>query len=441
MTRLHPLLVVALACAACSTGNNNLDTTGASTVGVATGASSGGGTAGGTTGGATGGGGTTGGTTGRIMTGTCAAGLKPEELVPCLSAFPCGCPLECVDDPAYGGAVCEAVCTPSVQCDSPFTTCVGGHCQLNACGITPVGDSAGGVFNATCNAAGSDDGTCLPQGVFLPDGGFGASWGLCVQGGTDDGGCQADAGRGGGAGTLCPAGSVCASEFVGCAPACDPTVANSCDGGSCAALPGATSAQAGYCGALRGTTTCGEYPPGPYGLMVGETVPWTFQDLGYWDPTGAWLADGGLPDPPPNPFFELLSCARLDGSHHLLLQLTSTSDNHSQGQAVALSRDLIGPDQYWLAAGGQVMQILEEGQQGFPPTESDLAAWAANNGVGFTLALDSSQLLLPLVDASGGWPVTLIIDLDTMQVLSSRSYLGDLGQIVADFGQYLVDGG
>jgi hypothetical protein len=187
-------------------------------------------------------------------------------------------------------------------------------------------------------------------------------------------------------------------------------------------------------------TACGEYPPGPYGLLLGETLPWNFQDFGYWDPNAAWLADGGLPNPTANSYFELLYCAHLGGSHSLLLQLTSTDDNHSQGQAAAMARDVNGPDAYWLAGGGQVMQILELGHQGFPPTQGDLMAWAQNNGANFTLAIDNGQVLKPLVDASGGWPVTLIVALDTMQVLSTRSYVGDFGQIVADFERTL-DGG
>jgi hypothetical protein len=319
---------------------------------------------------------------------------------------------------------------------------VDGFCQLNACAATPLGESAAGSLNTPCNAAGTADGTCIPAGTAtLDDGGSGPTWGVCVQGGTSDGGCQADAGRGGNDQLLCPAGDVCAST-LGCKLACDPTIDVGCDGGSCTPLPGGGSPHAGYCGELRGQTACGTYAYGPFGMSVGQALPWAFQDLGYWNPTDLWVVDGGVPNPSINAYFDLLYCARQSGARFALVQLVSEDDNHGQGQAVDFSRHVNGPDAYWLGMGGQVIQVLEVGHSGFPPSQDELTTWIQNNGVNFSMAIDTNQLLLPMVDASAGWPVTFIVDLSTMQILIARSYAADVGQIDLDFSNYLAsDGG
>jgi hypothetical protein len=271
---------------------------------------------------------------------------------------------------------------------------------------------------------------------------MGPTFGLCVQGGTSDGGCQLDAGRGGSDQLLCPAGAVCASEILGCKLACDPTADGGCDGGSCTPVPGAGSAQAGYCGELRGQTSCGTYTYGPFGMGVGDALPWVFQDLGYWNPTDQWIVDGGVPSATTNSFFDDLYCSRLSGSRYALVQLVTEDDNHGQGQAVDFSQHVLGPDAQWLASGGQVMQVLEVGHMGFPPSEAELTTWVQNNGVNFSMAIDTNQVLLPMIDASAGWPVTFIVDLSNMRILIARSYGADVGQIDLDFSNFLAsDGG
>jgi hypothetical protein len=99
-----------------------------------------------------------------------------------------------------------------------------------------------------------------------------------------------------------------------------------------------------------------------------------------------------------------------------------------------------GPSEQWLSSGGQVMQIIEQGDMGVPPMTSDLITWAEMYNTNYSLGADGDQVLLPLMDASHGFPVTYMVNLQTMQILKAHSYGGDFGQIQADF-TYLLDSG
>jgi hypothetical protein len=214
------------------------------------------------------------------------------------------------------------------------------------------------------------------------------------------------------------------------------------DGGPDGGQDNCTPSDGGYCGVCHFMTACGEYPPGPYGMQTGLVLPPCFQDVGFWNPVGVWLNDGGNPVTMQNvPFFQNLYCSSFQGQRYALVQVGTTTDRHSADQASYWARCTNGRDGYWLRSGGQVLQIIESVAGGFPANSSDLVSWASSNGTNYSLAADTGQVLQPLMDLThGGFPETYIVDLKTMQIRTSRSYGADSAQIFIDFGQYL-DGG
>jgi hypothetical protein len=227
-----------------STGNatgGNGPTTGAATGagGSGTGGAPTSGTGGGTGAAATTGGGATGGTGGALdqpcsidnnMDTCVAAGLVceystdpahmgtvcelPGEFQPCQVAVGCNdASLQCLSFST--GSYCFISCESSSDCKTLYTTCQGGPpsvCYLDYC---DVGAGADGGF-ASCNAAGLDDGTCIPN----------TGAGLCLQGGTAAPGALCDDQRGAGVSSadLCAPNAACIPGGISgashCAPLC-----------------------------------------------------------------------------------------------------------------------------------------------------------------------------------------------------------------------------
>ncbi len=214
-------------------------------------------------------------------------------------------------------------------------------------------------------------------------------------------------------------------------------VPDSGDSGDC------TPTDAGYCGVCNFMTSCGVYPPGPYGMQDGLVLPPCFTGSGFWNPLGIWLDDGGNPTPVDNvPFFQDLYCSgQQQGQHWALLQIGTTDDRTSAMQGYAFCSETDGPNGYWLQSGGQVLQIIEQAHDGFPPGAGDATYAVQSNGTTYSEGVDNGQVLAPpLIDASGGWPVTYIVDLKTMVIVSSRSYGADVAQIELDFAGALDAG-
>jgi hypothetical protein len=171
-------------------------------------------------------------------------------LAPFLFRNPIGeCELPCVD----GG------------CSDTFNVCRDGFCSPNFCAMPGPTDLfvGPGAWQA-CDAAGSQDGTC----VFVPGvlgiqntllSGF-----FCVQGGTSDGGCDPAATRESPPGDRCQAGLTCEALSDGglCNHRCDQTVVpTTCPAGQeCASGSPATAP-------FRHFGTC--YPVGPGGCPQG----------------------------------------------------------------------------------------------------------------------------------------------------------------------------
>jgi hypothetical protein len=186
--------------------------------------------------------------------------------------------------------------------------------------------------------------------------------------------------------------------------------------------PDCVPSDAGYCGVCHVMTACGEYPPGPYGMLgpttgpdggaiPGQVLPPCFQGEGYWNPNGYWIYDGGNPQVASNEsFFQDLYCSSKanPASTMGLIQVVITSDAFGRMQASAFTQFIHGPSENWSASGGQVMQIIEQSDMGAAPGTSDLVSWVQSYGTNYSIAADSNQVLLSLMDASRGWPVTYI---------------------------------
>jgi hypothetical protein len=179
----------------------------------------------------------------------------------------------CVSDPAFGSAVCESPCAAACpgtvalpgtsEALITSSACVGGYCSLDACAVDPNGGSAPGSYDGLCTVVSSNDGTCFPTGLALPDGGI-AEWGICVLG-NPNGSCGSEPNP------ACPAGSFCIAG--GCRPACDPTAAASCTGGAtCQSFPGAANPHAGYCGppCTANGHACGDACCDPLSACTGQ---------------------------------------------------------------------------------------------------------------------------------------------------------------------------
>ena len=122
---------------------------------------------------------------------------------------------------------CEYPCSQSSGCPDLATVCQSGDCTFNFCGT----GTTNGAYDGKCNAAATNDGTCLPQEVDA-----GVYFGACVQGGTATTACSSTSTtRSAGASALCAPGGLC--NGTSCISLCDPTAAtNSCPTGeSCSA--------------------------------------------------------------------------------------------------------------------------------------------------------------------------------------------------------------
>jgi hypothetical protein len=212
--------------------------------------------------------------------------------------------------------------------------------------------------------------------------------------------------------------------------------------------PDCFPSDSGYCGVCHVMTTCGEYPPGPYGMSGpsgndgGQILPPCFTGPANFNPTGIWLFDGGNPQFASGvSLFQDLYCASQQmGQTYALIQMVITDDPFGRMQASQFALCINGPYEQWLASGGQVVQVIEQSDNGVAPSDTDLVTWAENYNTNYSLGADDTQVLLPLMDATHGFPVTYMVNLQTMQILKAHSYGADFGQIQADF-TYLLDSG
>jgi hypothetical protein len=139
-----------------------------------------------------------------------------------------------------GGAPCASACCQTTDCPDDYKSCQGGVCRANLCG---PGTGNGTALYAPCDAAGIDDGLCMPV-----LGSSANSAAACVQGGTcPASGCTYSRYPDGGAGSICPAGQLCDPSTDSCADVCAFSAPSAPDGG-----PGCPTGQA--CAALFGAT-------------------------------------------------------------------------------------------------------------------------------------------------------------------------------------------
>ncbi len=158
-------------------------------------------------------------------------GAGEREFEGCGQNSDCNCPLNCVTDPLYGGAVmvCEGPCLQDTDCPSAGDICVGGNCTFRLCGVLPDGGSVtGSPANAPCDALATQDGTCVPSFTGLQL----SNLDICYLGGTATGACDVLARYD--AGSLCTVGSFCIGGQ--CLQLCDPS-ANACPAGATCVRP------------------------------------------------------------------------------------------------------------------------------------------------------------------------------------------------------------
>jgi hypothetical protein len=169
------------------------------------------------------------------------------ELGGCNTSADCACPQSCVTDPNFG-QTCETPCQATSDCPTAYTSCQSNLCQYDYCAASPNG-SAPGQYDGPCNAAGTNDGTCLPY-EYQPNSTDIVPIGLCSQAGDAGTGAACTEARGA---PLCAVGGICLEEPNGnsaCFVTCNPTL----DAGVCGGSPNAclsfdqSNAAAGYCG-------------------------------------------------------------------------------------------------------------------------------------------------------------------------------------------------
>lgn len=230
---------------------------------------------------------------GAIFTGTCQL---PVEFEGCSASVGCQqspVKYDCYYFPAQGNQpasyTCLQPCSAPTDCNTISNSCVKfskgdttGHCYFNVCGpgsAAIVGTANGNAFYAPCNAAGTNDGTCLPF-QFAPPVNIA---GLCYAGGTAAAGSACTTDRppasSGVTTALCAQGNACVASLCATTPTdqgfCEPecgAVATADAGAATDAGPGCASADTCVgIGALQGGLwgVCGATCTAPSGNPTG----------------------------------------------------------------------------------------------------------------------------------------------------------------------------
>jgi hypothetical protein len=168
----------------------------------------------------------------------------------CMTTADCQCPFVCAFDHTQSitSGICTLPCHTTADCPLLFTSFQNGACTTDVCAPD------GGWYSA-CNAAGTGDGTCIPERDTQ-----GHLYGACFQAGaavtTCDGSARRDRG-----GPLCEVGAACvAAGGTECQELCDPTLdgGTACPSGTvCKAVGGFTVPELGTCDPL-GEGGCAE---------------------------------------------------------------------------------------------------------------------------------------------------------------------------------------
>ncbi len=190
----------------------------------------------------------TGTASGGSSTGTCVSG-PATELSICAFDSTCMCPLRCVLE--TGGRLCEQPCMTSSDCPNPETLCVNGACAPNFCGAHGVGPQ-NGQLDSTCDALGTDDGSCIPQILNANN------VGLCSQADTEQTTCNPLATRipDGSVPGACIAGDVCLlqADRGDCFTMCDVDARDPCGSGMECIVPLKSNPRLGVCEPSSGAT-------------------------------------------------------------------------------------------------------------------------------------------------------------------------------------------
>lgn len=246
----------------------------------------------------------------------------------------------------------------------------------------------------------------------------------CVEdrGGGGESDDDGDGGEGGGSSSS--VGSVGGGSSVssgaggaGGAPCLPDCADKTCGSDGCEGSCGACEAPA-FCNA---SFTCeappADYPPGPYGIAQGETIP-NFELVGFpdasldnsmlvpirlehfYNPTGTDVFPAGSPygSGKPKPKALLFNIAAA---------WASTSDNEAA---------TVFPPKYetYAPAGGELLMVLLDGPQpGTTATPQNLVSWTTQHSINYPTAIDMSGAIRPLIE---GFPTNVVVDPKTMKV-------------------------
>ena len=147
-----------------------------------------------------------------------------------------------------------------------------------------------------------------------------------------------------------------------------------------------------------------------------------------------WLDLNGVPDVNTLPSHEpqMLLQLHCTAERYALIVVTTAWDPHSP----PLAKELPTYTTAWLAQGGVILMVLEQGQGGGPATQKDLTDWATEYGANYSLVNDPAQAVLG-GQGNENWPALFIVRLSDMQIVNSQygpvnGFLGSYAVLLAE---------
>jgi hypothetical protein len=142
------------------------------------------------------------------------------------------------------------------------------------------------------------------------------------------------------------------------------------------------------------------YPPGPYGVLAGNTMSPQPQWQGYLGNVQVTVR--------PSDYFDPAQC---HGAAALFVVEVDATDPTSVDVTTLIAQDLAGP---WANGRVRVLELLTRGATGNPATLSDVQAFQQAHGVTWTIAADPAETYQ---DQSGFYPqIRLVVDTCTMKI-------------------------
>jgi len=181
--------------------------------------------------------------------------------------------------------------------------------------------------------------------------------------------------------------------------------ANSAGSGSSGGAAGGTTSG----GSITAGTTGGGVCTYPSESAGGTLFPYFLLGVG-WVNTSATVDTADAPSPQSTALLQL----HCSGARYALIDISAAWDTQSQ-----LAPDLPQYTTAWLAEGGLILTVLEQGpNNGAAATPSDLSSWATQYGTNYSLVNDPTESALSnlgIVD----WPAAYVVRLSDMVIVTS----------------------